>query len=77
MDFEMVDKGIPRHHYHINDASGNKIGFVTSGTQAPTLQKAIGKGYVSKEFAAEGNEIFIAIRDKNIKAKVVKIPFVK
>ncbi|MEO8147862.1 MAG: glycine cleavage system aminomethyltransferase GcvT [Bacteroidia bacterium] len=75
--FEMVDKGIPRHHYQINDTQGNKIGFVTSGTQSPSLNKAIGMGYVSKEFATEGMDIFISIRDKNIKARVVKIPFLK
>lgn len=73
--FEMVDKGIPRHHYKIQDASGNEIGYVTSGTQSPSLGKAIGLGYVTKPNAAEGTEIFISIRDKAIKAKVVKIPF--
>jgi len=73
--FEMVDKGIPRHHYKIQDASGKEIGYVTSGTQSPSLGKAIGLGYVTKENAAEGSEIFISIRDKAIKAKVVKIPF--
>lgn len=75
--FEMIDRGIPRHHYEIKDAKGNKIGVVTSGTQSPTLNKAIGMGYVKTEFAKEGNEIFISIRDKNLKAKVVKIPFYK
>ncbi len=74
--FEMIDKGIPRHHYIINDTAGNAIGHVTSGTQSPSLNKAIGLGYVNKEFAAIDSEIFISIRDKNIKAKVVKIPFV-
>ncbi|MFM2363310.1 MAG: hypothetical protein RLZZ316_2212 [Bacteroidota bacterium] len=73
--FEMVDKGIPRHHYHIKDAAGNDIGFVTSGTQAPSLQKAIGMGYVNSAHAALDTEIFIAVRDKQLKAKVVKFPF--
>ena len=73
--FEMVDRGIPRHDYEIVDAEGNKIGKVTSGTQAPSLQKAIGLGYVSTAFAKEGTEIFINIRDKKVKAKVVKFPF--
>lgn len=73
--FEMVDKGIPRHHYEIKDADGNKIGFVTSGTQAPTLQKAVGLGYVTTANASLGTEIFIAVRDKLLKAKLVKIPF--
>jgi aminomethyltransferase len=73
--FEMIDKGIPRHHYKIQDAAGNEIGHVTSGTQAPSLGKAIGMGYVATEHAVLGNEIFINIRDKAIKAKVVKMPF--
>lgn len=72
---EMIDKGIPRHHYKVQDANGNDIGFVTSGTQAPSLGKAIGMAYVTKENAAEGTEVFVAVRDKALKAKVVKIPF--
>ncbi|PZF73802.1 glycine cleavage system aminomethyltransferase GcvT [Taibaiella soli] len=75
--FEMVDKGIPRHHYKIQDAQGNEIGFVTSGTQSPSLGKAIGMAYVTKENAAEGSDIFIMIRDKAVKAQVVKIPFLQ
>ncbi|MBL7683688.1 MAG: glycine cleavage system aminomethyltransferase GcvT [Flavipsychrobacter sp.] len=72
---EMIDKGIPRHHYKVQDANGNEIGYVTSGTQAPSLGKAIGMAYVTKENAAEGTEVFVAVRDKALKAKVVKIPF--
>jgi len=72
---EMIDKGIPRHHYKVQDANGNEIGFVTSGTQAPSLGKAIGMAYVTKENATEGTEVFVAVRDKALKAKVVKIPF--
>jgi len=73
--FEMIDKGIPRHNYEIKDASGNKIGYVTSGTQSPSLQKAIGMGYVTVENATMDSEIFISVRDKSLKAKVVKLPF--
>jgi aminomethyltransferase len=73
--FEMIDRGIPRQHYEIIDADGNVIGEVTSGTQSPSLQKAIGMGYVKKEFSKAGSEIFIKIRDKAIKAQVAKIPF--
>lgn len=73
--FEMQERGIPRHDYKIVDANGNEIGKVTSGTQAPSLNKAIGLGYVTIDNAAVDSEIFIAIRDKNIKATVVKIPF--
>lgn len=73
--FEMVEKGIPRHDYEIKDAQGNVIGRVTSGTQSPSLQKAVGLGYVQTPFAALDTEIYIAVRDKQLKAKVVKVPF--
>lgn len=73
--FEMIDRGIPRHDYEIVNAEGNVIGKVTSGTQAPSLQKAIGLGYVAKEFSKEGSEIYIKIRDNKVKAQVVKFPF--
>ncbi len=75
--FEMIDRGIPRHDYEIVDVGGNNIGKVTSGTQSPSLQKAIGMGYVKTEFAKEGAEIFIKIRDNQIKAQIVKPPFYK
>lgn len=77
LGFELIDRGIPRHDYEIVDAEGNNIGIVTSGTQAPSLGKAIGMGYVKTEFAAADSEIYILIRDKKIAAKVVKIPFYK
>lgn len=73
--FEMVERGIPRHDYEVFDASGNVIGKVTSGTQSPTLQKAIGLAYVKTEFSKEGSEIFIGIRENKVKAQVVKSPF--
>lgn len=73
--FEMIDRGIPRHHYLIMDSEGRQIGQVTSGTQSPSLGKAIGLGYVELAHAALGKEIFISIRDKGVKAKVVKTPF--
>ena len=73
--FEMVERGIPRHDYEVFDASGNVIGKVTSGTQSPTLQKAIGLAYVKTEFSKEGSEIFIGIRENKVKAQVVKFPF--
>ena len=75
--FEMIERGIPRHDYEIVDAEGNNIGKVTSGTQSPSLQKAIGMGYVKTEFAKEGAEIFISIRDNKVKARIVKPPFNK
>ena len=75
--FEMIDKGIPRQHYPILDAEGNVIGEVTSGTQSPSLKKAIGMGYVPVAFAKVDSEIYISIREKSLKAKVVKLPFYK
>lgn len=75
--FEMVERAIPRHDYEITDAAGNLIGKVTSGTQSPSLQKGIGMGYVKSDFAKNGTEIFIKVRDKLTRASVVKIPFYK
>lgn len=75
--FEMVDKGIPRHEYEILNAGGEKIGHVTSGTISPMSKIGIGMGYVKHEYAKTGSEIFIKIRDKSLKAKVVKMPFYK
>ncbi len=73
--FEMIDRGIPRHDYLIKDACGNAIGKVCSGTQSPSLNKAIGLGYVAVEHAAIDGDIFIEIRNNLVKAKVAKIPF--
>jgi len=73
--FEMIDRGIPRHYYLIKDAAGNEIGSVTSGTQAPSLGKAIGMGYVATSHAKAGTDIYIDIRNTLVKATVVKFPF--
>jgi aminomethyltransferase len=73
--FEMIERGIPRHHYQILDKDNQVIGYVTSGTQAPSLNKAIGLGYVTVDHAASDSEIFISIRSNAVKAKVVKFPF--
>jgi aminomethyltransferase len=73
--FEMIDRGIPRHGYDILDKEGNKIGYVTSGTQSPSLNKAIGMGYVKNNLSAIGSEVFIKVREKSLRASVVKIPF--
>lgn len=75
--FEMSGRGIPRHGYPIVNDQGQTIGHVTSGTQSPTLQKAIGMGYVQSECAVEGSVIHVMIRDKAIAASVVKPPFLK
>ncbi|MFZ4769621.1 MAG: glycine cleavage system aminomethyltransferase GcvT [Ferruginibacter sp.] len=74
--FQMIEKGIARHDYEIKDFEGNLIGKVTSGTQSPSLGKAIAMGYVDANHAAIGSEIFISIRNTLLKAEVVKIPFV-
>ncbi len=73
--FEMIGKGIARHDYEIVDENGKNIGTVTSGTQAPSLGKAIGMGYVAITHTSINSEIFIKIRNNNMKAMVVKIPF--
>ncbi len=74
--FEMIERGIPRHHHVILNKEGNVIGNVTSGTYAPSLSKAIGLGYVDIEHATLDSEIFISIRNSAVKAKVVKFPFI-
>jgi aminomethyltransferase len=73
--FEMIDKGIPRHDYVIKEAGGAVIGKVTSGTQSPSLGKPIGMGYVDIRHADIDTDIYIMVRDKLLKAKVVKLPF--
>jgi aminomethyltransferase len=74
--FEMIDRGIPRQHYPILNAAGEVIGEVTSGTQSPNLSKGIGMGYVETSQSTVGSEIFISIRDKSLKAQIVKMPFI-
>jgi len=75
--FELLDKGIPRHGYDIVNGAGEVIGNVTSGTISPVLKTGIGMGYVKPEFAKAGTEIYVRIRNKNLKALVVKPPFRK
>ena len=75
--FEIVDKGIPRHGYDVVNAANEKIGIVTSGTMGPSVRKPIGMAYVPSAYSKEVSEIFISIRDKALKAIVVKPPFYK
>ncbi|GAB4028184.1 glycine cleavage system aminomethyltransferase GcvT [Spirosoma gilvum] len=75
--FELIDRGVPRSHYELVDADGNQIGEVTSGTQSPTLGKGIGLGYINTAFSKPGTEIFVKVRDRLLKAQIVKLPFVK
>lgn len=75
--FEMIDRGIPRQHYEVRDEDGNPIGEVTSGTMSPVLKKGIGMAYLNKGFWQENTEIFIRVRNRDLKAKVVKTPFIQ
>ena len=72
--FVMIDRGIPRQHYEIVDANGIKIGEVTSGTMSPMMKQGIGMAYLSKGYWKPDTEIFIRIRNKDLKAKVVNLP---
>ena len=75
--FEMTGRGIPRQGYLVVDPDGNTIGKVTSGTQSPTLGKAIGMAYIATAFAREGSPVAIVIRGQAIPARIVKPPFYK
>lgn len=75
--FELVDKGIPRHGYEIVNAEDEVIGNVTSGTMSPVLKIGVGMGYVKPEFAKPGTEVYIKVRNRNLRANVVKPPFRK
>jgi len=73
--FIMIDRGIPRQHYEVVDSQGNIIGEVTSGTMSPMLKQGIGMAYLAKGFWKPDTEIFIRIRNKDLKAKIVNLPF--
>jgi aminomethyltransferase len=75
--FIMQERGIPRQHYEITDEQGNNIGEVTSGTMSPMLKQGIGMGYIKSEFAGFGSVIYIKIRNKSLKAEIIKLPFYK
>ncbi|MFZ0282354.1 MAG: glycine cleavage system aminomethyltransferase GcvT, partial [Bacteroidales bacterium] len=72
--FVMIDRGIPRQHYEVVDAKGSVIGEVTSGTMSPMMKQGIGMAYLPKGYWKPGDEIFIRIRNKDLKAKVVDLP---
>ena len=72
---EMSERAIPRHGYEVMDISGQTIGKVTSGSQTPSLEKSIGMAYINIPYNKIGSEVFVKIRDTNVKAKVVKTPF--
>ncbi|MBN2485458.1 MAG: glycine cleavage system aminomethyltransferase GcvT [Bacteroidales bacterium] len=73
---ELLERGIPRHEYEIVDESGSKIGFVTSGTMSPILQKGIGMAYIDQKFSKVGTRVFVKVRNKNLEAVVTPFPFI-
>ncbi|WP_052158872.1 glycine cleavage system aminomethyltransferase GcvT [Halobacillus sp. BBL2006] len=73
---EMIDKGIPRTHYAVLDGEV-EIGFVTTGTQSPTLGKNVGLALIDKEYTELGTEVTVQVRKRKLKAKVVATPFYK
>jgi len=72
--FVMIDRGIPRQHYEVVNGSGDVIGEVTSGTMSPTMKQGIGMAYLSKDYWKPDTEIYIRIRNKDIKARIVNLP---
>jgi aminomethyltransferase len=70
----MIDRGIPRQHYEVVDANGTQVGEVTSGTMSPMMKQGIGMAYLTKGYWKPDTEIFIRIRNKDLKAKVVNLP---
>ncbi len=74
--FIMLERGIPRKDYKIVDYRGDEIGFVTSGTISPILKEGIGLAYLNKDYTKVDTEIYVRIRNKDVRAKVTKLPFV-
>jgi len=73
---EMIDRGIPRGHYHVY--VGEKlIGEITTGTQSPTLKTNIGLALIETAYSALNTELFVEIRGKKLRARIVKTPFYK
>ena len=75
--FEMVDRGIARHGYavFIDDGATEPAGFVTSGTQSPTLGKALGMAYLPAVSTTPGTDLWVEIRSRRLRARVVELPF--
>ena len=73
--FETIERGIPRKDYEIYSKENTKIGIVSSGTMSPSYNKGIGLGYVNSDYSQKDEFIFVKIRDKYIKSKIVKLPF--
>jgi aminomethyltransferase len=75
--FKMLDRGIPRHDYKLFSLENEEVGIVTSGTMSPTLDEAIGIGYLREDLSKVDSQFFIEIRSRKVKARVVQTPFVK
>ena len=73
--FVINERGIPRQGYTLTDERGNEIGIVTSGTQSPSINKGIGMGYVKREQALVGNIVYVIIRNKQVPATIISLPF--
>ncbi len=74
--FKLAEKGIPRQGYEIVNEKDEVIGRVTSGSISPCLKEGIGLGYVATEYSKVGSEVFVKVRNKNLKANVIKLPFI-
>jgi aminomethyltransferase len=72
--FVMIDRGIPRQHYEVVNGKGEVIGEVTSGTMSPMMKQGIGMAYLVKGYWKPDTEIFIRIRNKDLKARIVNLP---
>ena len=78
MGIQLIGRGIPRHGYAVYTADGSqKVGEVTSGTQAPSTKLPIGIAYVRTDLAAQGTKLTVDIRGQKIEAQVVPTPFYK
>jgi aminomethyltransferase len=75
--FVMIDRGIPRQHYEVVNGAGENIGEVTSGTMSPMMKQGIGMAYLNRGYWKTGSEIYIRIRNKDLKAKIVDLPIYK
>jgi aminomethyltransferase len=73
--FVMIDRGIPRQHYEVFNADGELIGEVTSGTMSPTMKQGIGMAYLNYGYWKPDTEVFIRVRNKDLKARIVRMPF--
>ena len=75
--FVTTERGIPREGYRLFSFDNKEIGKVTSGTVSPSTGESIGIGYVDVDFSKVDTEILVEIRQRMVKAKVVKTPFLK